>query len=411
MPQQLTKGQNAALSVNDVVVSIVLTAAADLSALLVTAAGKVRSDDDFVFFNQPAGPGVRLQPGATGQAAELAVTLSAIPADVEQVRAVITLDDAASSFGRSAPPTALVSDTAGNVLYEYRIEGLDTESIVIALELYRRQGAWKVRAVGQGYAGGFAALVTDHGVSVDDAPAPTPVSTGSAPTMTPPAVPPHRSSNGATAGTHTAPAAVPDAPEISLTKQKRVNLSKGQKVTLRKDGGVALTHIRMGLGWDPVSSRGRFGARSSSIDLDASAVMFAGSQVADIVYYGALESDDRAVVHSGDNLTGDGDGDDEVITVDLPSVASKITAIIFVVTSYRGQTFEQVANAFCRLVDSPQGAELARFTLQGGMPFTAVAMAKVYRQGGEWKLQAIGEGLNAKTAKKAVPHLGRFLND
>ncbi|PTR22990.1 stress response protein SCP2 [Rhodococcus sp. OK519] len=396
MPQELTKGQNAALAVNDVVVSIALAAAADLSALLVTADGKVRSDEDFVFFNQPTGPGVRLQPGAPGRTAELAVSLSAIPADVEQVRAVITLDDATSSFGRSAPPSACLSDTAGNVLYEYRIDGLDTESIVIALELYRRQGSWKVRAVGQGYAGGFAALVTDHGVSVDDAPTPAPESTRAAAAPAVPPAPP-------------APAP-PQAPEISLTKKKRVNLSKGQKVTLRKDGGVALTQIRMGLGWDPVSSRGRFGSRTANIDLDASAVMFAGTKVADVVYFGQLKSDDASVVHSGDNLTGDGDGDDEVITVDLTRVAPRVTSMLFLVTSFRGQTFEQVANAFCRLVDAPQGTELARFTLQGGMPFTAAVMAKVYRQDGVWKLQAIGDGLNAKTAQKAVPHLDRFLD-
>ncbi|WP_164709559.1 TerD family protein, partial [Rhodococcus opacus] len=163
MSTPLAKGQNGPLSVDDVIVSLELTAAADLSALLVTDSGKVRSDADFVFFNQPAGPGVRLVPGATGQAASLKVSLGAVPADIAQVRAVITLDDATSNFGRSAPPTARVSDGTGNSLYEYKIEGLNSESIVIALELYRRQGAWKVRAVGQGYAGGFAALVTDHG--------------------------------------------------------------------------------------------------------------------------------------------------------------------------------------------------------------------------------------------------------
>ncbi|TQC43586.1 stress protein, partial [Rhodococcus sp. WS4] len=172
MSTPLAKGQNGPLSVADVIVSLELTAAADLSALLVTESGKVRSDADFVFFNQPTGPGVQLVPGAAGQAASLKVSLGAVPADIAQVRAVITLDDANSNFGRTAPPTARVADGAGNSLYEYKIDGLNSESIVIALELYRRQGAWKVRAVGQGYAGGFAALVTDHGVSVDDAPAP-----------------------------------------------------------------------------------------------------------------------------------------------------------------------------------------------------------------------------------------------
>ncbi|MFZ3395545.1 TerD family protein, partial [Rhodococcus sp. 7Tela_A2] len=166
MPTSLSKGQNGPLTVSDVVVSLELTTPADLSALLVKADGKVRSDADFVFFNQPVGPGVRLVPGQAGQNSSLAVSLPQVPADIDQVRAVITLDDATSSFGRFAPPTARVSDAAGNVLFEYRIEGLSSESIVIALELYRRQGSWKVRAVGQGYAGGFAALVTDHGVSV-----------------------------------------------------------------------------------------------------------------------------------------------------------------------------------------------------------------------------------------------------
>ncbi|WP_238592583.1 TerD family protein, partial [Rhodococcus sp. YH3-3] len=166
MSVSLAKGQNGPLDVSDVVVSVQLAAAADLSALLVTSNGKVRSDADFVFFNQPTGPGVQLVPNPGG-IASLRVSLAGVPA-------VITLDDASSNFGRSAAPTARVSDAAGNVLYEYVIDGLTTESIVIALEVYRRQGAWKVRAVGQGYAGGFAALVTDHGVSVDDAPAPPP---------------------------------------------------------------------------------------------------------------------------------------------------------------------------------------------------------------------------------------------
>ncbi|MBY4401129.1 TerD family protein [Rhodococcus fascians] len=377
----MSKGQNGPLTVGDVVVSIALAVPADLSALLVTDAGKVRTDADFVFFNQPTGPGVRLEPGQGGPA-RLAVSLGAVPSDIEQIRAVITLDDASSNFGRSAPPVARVSDTAGNVLYEYTIDGLSSESIVIALEIYRRQGSWKVRAVGQGYAGGFAALVTDHGVSVDDAPAPAPVRS--------------------------------EAPEVSLTKSKPVSLSKGQKVTLRKDGGVALTVIRMGLGWDPVTTPkkgGLFGGggRAANIDLDASAIMLADRNVNDVVYYGQLNAKDGSITHKGDNLTGEGEGDDEVIVVDLTRVPQHVTGIVFTVTSYRGQTFEQVANAFCRLVDNTTNTELARFTLQGGMPFTGLVMAKVYRQGSEWKLQAIGDGIQAKHAGEAVKQLGRYM--
>lgn len=440
MTTSLTKGQNGSITASDVVVSLELTTPADLSALLVKADGKVRSDADFVFFNQPSGPGVRLVPGSPGQAASLAVSLGAIPADIEQVRAVITLDDASSTFGRFAPPTARVSDATG-VLYEYRIEGLSSESIVIALELYRRQGAWKVRAVGQGYAGGFAALVTDHGVSVDDAPAapapaPAPVPTPAPapqqqytqPAPPPPAPaqqpyggpapepqyaqapPPQPYGQGAPAQQYgqAQPPAAPPA-EVSLTKNRPVSLVKGQRVTLRKDGGVALTFLRMGLGWDPVEKRGLFGNRTADVDLDASAVLFADHNIVDVAYYGQLTSKDGSIQHQGDNLTGEGAGDDEVVLVDLTRVPPHVNTLMFIVTSYKGHTFEQVRNAFCRLVDGTTNAELARYTLQGGMPFTGMVMAKVYRQGPEWKLQAIGEGIQAKHPGEAAPQLGRFL--
>ena len=165
MAAALVKGQNAGLAAGQVVLSVRGGVAADLSALLVTAAGKVRSDADFVFFNQPQAPGVRLH------GAELEVSLGAVPGEIAQIRAVITVAAEGDTFGAAASPVATVADSAGTVLHEYVIDGLGRESVVIALELYRRQGSWKVRAVGQGYAGGFAALVTDHGVQVDDSPA------------------------------------------------------------------------------------------------------------------------------------------------------------------------------------------------------------------------------------------------
>lgn len=445
MSAALVKGQNGPVTVGDLVIAVQVAAAADLSALLVTERGKVRSDADFVFFNQPSGPGVRLQPGGAGQPAALAVSLNQIPADIDQIRAVITLDDAHANFGRIAAPVATVSDTAGNRLYEYRIDGLQTESIVIALELYRRGGSWKVRAVGQGYAGGFAALVTDHGVSVEDAPRPAP--TYQAPSNYPPPVTPAYSTQPPTSSyppppTYPPPAPVPSyspppppapvpsyappppptpsyspppppnpqpAAEVTLAKGRPVSLSKGQRVTLRKEGGVALTYIRMGLGWDPVKKSGLFGSRTIDIDLDAWVAMYAGAQLADVVYYGELTSKDGSIRHQGDNLTGAGEGDDEVINVDLTRIPSHVTTLLFIVTSYQGQTFERVSNAYCRLVDDTTGAELARYALTGGMPFTALAMAKVFRAGGDWKLQAIGDGFQAKHPGEAVPQLGRFI--
>ncbi|MGW4482045.1 VWA domain-containing protein [Rhodococcus triatomae] len=246
MHHQLSKGQNAPLTAPEVIVAVTVAAPADLSALLVTDTGTVRGDHDFVFYNQPAGPGVRLQPGLSGQPASLAVTFADIPPVISQVRAVITLDDTASQFGRHPAPVAQLRDRAGNLLFEYRIDGLDTESIVIALDLYRRQGTWKVRAVGQGYAGGFAALVTDHGVTVDDAPTPTPAVTGTAPTMTAPPPVGHHAGNGATAGLHTPPAptaasATEQLDRLPIDMRKRLDLRKKQvAVSLTKHGAEHL---------------------------------------------------------------------------------------------------------------------------------------------------------------------------
>ncbi|WP_405136184.1 TerD family protein [Nocardia sp. NBC_01388] len=395
MVATLVKGQNAALTAPDVVVSVQVAAPAELSALLVTEQGKVRSDADFVFYNQPSGPGVRLQ---AGQTPSVAVSFAQVPAEIAQIRAVISLENAGSNFGQIAPPTAIVSDTAGNRLYEYRIADLSAESIVVAVELYRRQGSWKVRAVGQGYAGGFAALVTDHGVSVDDAPRTSMPAASPYPTQPPPApLPPP-------------PPAPHSSGEVSLSKDRPVSLAKGQRVTLRKDGGVALTAVRMGLGWDPVK-KGFFGSRAVDIDLDAWVAMFAGRNLVDVAYYGQLTSKDSSIRHQGDNLVGGGQGDDEVIQVDLTRVSQRVDTLLFIVTSYQGHTFEQVRNAFCRLVDGTTGTELARFTLSGGMPFTGLAMAKLYRSGGDWKMQAIGDGFQAKHPGEAVPQLGRWVTD
>ncbi|MBF6215022.1 VWA domain-containing protein [Nocardia puris] len=161
----LVKGQNGPIAADGVVVSVRADTEVDVSALLVTESGKVRSDADFVFYNQPEAPGVELRPGTP---AAIAISFGQLPADIAQVRAVLTLDGDGDTFGRYGAPVVTLAEATGNPLYEYVIGGLDSESVVIALEVYRRGTQWKVRAVGQGYAGGFAALVTDHGVVVDD---------------------------------------------------------------------------------------------------------------------------------------------------------------------------------------------------------------------------------------------------
>ncbi|MEV3964666.1 VWA domain-containing protein [Nocardia sp. NPDC050193] len=167
MITQLARGQNGPLAHTELLVSVEAAAAADLAAILVTERGVVRSEADFVFYNQPGGPGVRLQPGPDGRPGELRVSLPAVPADIAQIRVVVALD---TVFGGLPAPATTVTDSAGNCLYEYRMADLGSEKAVVAVECYRRSGGWKIRAVGQGYAGGLAELATDHGIDVHETP-------------------------------------------------------------------------------------------------------------------------------------------------------------------------------------------------------------------------------------------------
>jgi tellurium resistance protein TerZ len=182
-----------------------------------------------------------------------------------------------------------------------------------------------------------------------------------------------------------------------------INMTKGQRISLDKPGGGTLTFVRMGLGWDAIKKRGFFGSREQEIDLDASAVLLAGNQLVDVVYFGKLTSDDGAVRHTGDNLTGAGDGDDESIIVDLSRLPVHVTSVIFTVSSFQGQTFNEVANAFCRVVDETNGTEMARYELTGGGAHTGMVMAKVYRHETAWKMNAIGEPTTGRTLRDMLP--------
>lgn len=183
-----------------------------------------------------------------------------------------------------------------------------------------------------------------------------------------------------------------------------VSLSKGQTVSLKKGDGGTLTHVRMGLGWDAVKKKGFFGSKSQSVDLDASAVLYDGSKhVVDQVWFQQLKSKDGSVLHSGDNLTGDGDGDDESVTVHLDRLPANVATIVFLVNSFTGQNFSQIENAFCRLVDETNGQEIARYELTGSGTHTAQVMAKVSRDGGGWSMTAIGSIANGRTFKDLLP--------
>ena len=170
-----------------------------------------------------------------------------------------------------------------------------------------------------------------------------------------------------------------------------VKLSKGQKVSLSKDlnGGNALGVIKMGLGWD---------TGSRDVDLDASCVLLgADKKLIDQVWFRQLKSKCGSVVHSGDNRTGAGDGDDESIRVDLSRISGDVHKIVISVTIHdagpRRQNFGMVSNAFVRIVNEEGGKEVARYDLsEDASTETAMIFAEIYRAGTEWKFRAVGQG-------------------
>nr|WP_314489048.1 TerD family protein [uncultured Kingella sp.] len=173
-----------------------------------------------------------------------------------------------------------------------------------------------------------------------------------------------------------------------------VSLSKGQNVSLSKTD-PSLKHILIGLGWDARSSDGQ------DFDLDASVFMTAesGKVPSDdyFVFYNQLKSPCGSVQHTGDNLTGDGDGDDESVIVELEKVPANIKSLFVTVTIHdaetRRQNFGQVSNAFVRLVNHETGQEVLRFDLSEDYSTeTAMVFGEVYRHNGDWKFRAIGQG-------------------
>lgn len=187
-----------------------------------------------------------------------------------------------------------------------------------------------------------------------------------------------------------------------------IELTKGQELTLATEDGKPLARLEMGVGWDKERTAGFIGTGAPDVDLDASAVQFVDGQLFDLAFYNHLQTRDGSVVHLGDNLTGRGEGDDEVLTVDLSKVYAKVDTIVFLVSSYQGHTLEWINNAYCRLVDD-HDVELARFTLTGGVPQTGLAMAKIYRDGEQWRLRALGEGIAVKVPSDSVRALRPFL--
>jgi tellurium resistance protein TerZ len=187
-----------------------------------------------------------------------------------------------------------------------------------------------------------------------------------------------------------------------------IELDKAQDLPLTDAQGHPLTRLRMGVGWDKNPTAGAIGTGAPDIDLDATALQFAAGELFDLAFYNNLRTRDGSVVHLGDNQTGSGAGDDEVVTVDLASVYARVDTILFLVSSYQGHTLEWVYNAYCRLADEDD-VELARFTLSLGVPQTGIVMAKLVRSGDGWVLRTIGEGVAVTVPTQSLDALRPFV--
>lgn len=193
-----------------------------------------------------------------------------------------------------------------------------------------------------------------------------------------------------------------------------ISLVKGQKIDLTK-GNAGLSKVVVGLGWDPavVEKKGFFGSKKSAVEIDCDASVILLDEKGRItnqkhvIYFANLQSPDGSVVHSGDNRTGDGDGDDETISINLGQVPADVSKIVFVVNIYdcvnRKQDFGLIQSAYIRVLNGSNQQELVKFNLTDDYSGkSSLIVGEIYRHGGEWKFSAIGEGSTDTTIGQLV---------
>ena len=376
----------------------------DYSIFGVDSAGKLAGDEYMCFYNQPLTPcgGVRFSQGGGSQF--FSIDLTVLPPKIDRLVVTASIDGSGT----------MSEITSGNVTFNvngilasrFSFSGsvFTSERALILCEVYRKDGFWRFSATAQGFADGLDALVRHYGGDVaETSPSSTRPTSISQPI-------PHQRTVQVSPLTEIFKQNTP-ASQTTTVVQKNfspqpmpsVSLVKGQKISLEKQAGVPLTKVIMGLGWDVRED-------DCDIDLDASCVMFDESKKElDAVYFGQLKSKDGSIKHTGDNLTGEGEGDDERIIVDLSKVPGNVKHLVFVVTSYQGDTFDEVNNAFCRLVNQANHKEIARYDISCLTSHTALIVAKLYRENSEWKMQALGVNCDGEVYDEIVTDIIRVI--
>jgi tellurite resistance protein TerA len=268
VPQALTQGGNCPVEVAVIDVVVRAGAPVDVAALLLGADGKVRSDADFVFYNQPGSAGVEFLGAQDGRSGGVRCNLATVPGPIERIAVVASVDGSGpANFGALGPFRVDVLDLAGPLLVTYAPSGLGEERAVVLMDVYRRGGKWKVRAVGQGWASGLAGIATSFGVNVAEPSGPgtagpaSPVGPVPVPTVPAAAIVPV---------TPTATPTVPATPKVQLGKVTLEKRGSARRVDLLEQGGRQVLHFNLNWGRQ-APKRSLVGSRRSSVppaDLD-----------------------------------------------------------------------------------------------------------------------------------------------
>lgn len=380
MTIKLTMGAN--ITVPNTVLDIKVNCGidADFSAFRLYSNGKTKNDDDFIFYGQKQSLDGTVKLLSEGKNAHFIVNLTQLPLTVDKVAFSVTLD---GHYKISSLQTLSI-DVAKNdsVIAHCPVEIESRQEVALILgELYRRNNEWKFRFIDQGFNGGLKPLAVFYGVVIEDP-----------------------SKNTPTSNNH-------DIPRTSA-----VILQKNQKVSLKKEFGDKLSKINIGLGWDPVKHNSSsyfwnkdYNDDDHEIDLDASCIMLDSCKnIADVVWFGKLQSRCRSISHSGDNLTGEGEGDDEIILINLDEIPSKVDMLVFTINSYSGQNFNNIENASVRVLDQNK-KELVRFNLSEKGAHTGMIIASMKRQNSDWDFKAHGIIANGSTYRDTLPIIKREL--
>jgi stress response protein SCP2 len=424
---EMTKGGNLRVTARSVSASLSWPAGdgvpdVDACALLLQADGKVTSDADLVFYNAPAhvtGTVRRVGKRDGAQRTEtIEVDLATVPATVDRVLPAASADG--GDFGQVPGLRLALSDGGTAAALAHFSITASTDTAVITGELYRRDGGWKFRAVGQGYASGLAGFAGDHGIDVADSAIPgrsAPVEElveelVEAPVEAPAqwsAPPPNWTSPVAPAppaewSPPPPPSSAPpptSAPAAGSVAPGPVRLQRNDRMTLAGPTGAPLPRVLLELSWLPAPGR-------RTVDLDTSVIAFdAAARKLAIVGYQHQNEFAGALENTGDARGEPGRFAAERILVDLARLPGEVDALVFTINSFHGHTFTYLERAGCVLSDDT-GRHIVTYDLTDTQPSTAVLMATVRRDGpAGWHMRAIGEYHDCRTVKNSVDPAAR----